>query len=195
MTKEEAIKQLKIELSKWESDCKSYHKTKDALDMGIKALQDKSYELWKESYEVERQRSIRLEEKIKALEKESCGDAVSRSDVIALIKNTNYKHLFYVTRGISQKAFEDLLNGTQALPHVKPVACIAAVKFNKEDMQKIVDEKVKEIKVMAGDIVTCKDCKYNTKNGKYTAVCDMGHRFRMREPSTFYCADAERREQ
>lgn len=39
MTREEAIKQLKIELSMWESDCKSYHKTKDALKMAIKALE------------------------------------------------------------------------------------------------------------------------------------------------------------
>ncbi len=38
MTREKAIKQLKIELSMWESDCKSYHKTKDALDMAINAL-------------------------------------------------------------------------------------------------------------------------------------------------------------
>ena len=40
------------------------------------------------------------------------------------------------------------------------------------------------------EIVTCKDCKHNAKNGK----CDLGHRFHMREPSTFYCADGERRE-
>jgi hypothetical protein len=144
--------------------------------------------------EMHKQLAEWLKELKQLKEQEPCEDAVSRSDVIALIRNTNYKHLFYVARGISQKAFEDLLNGTQALPHVKPVACIAEVKFNKEDMQKIVDEKMKELKVMAGDIVTCKDCKYNTKNGKFTAVCDMGHRFRMREPSTFYCADAEMRE-
>jgi predicted RNase H-like nuclease (RuvC/YqgF family) len=39
MTIDEAIKQLKIELSKWESECKSYHKTKDALKKGIEALE------------------------------------------------------------------------------------------------------------------------------------------------------------
>ena len=85
-----------------------------------KQEKDKSYTLWKESYEVERQRSIRLEEKIKALEKEPCEDAVRRSDVITLIMNLNYKYLFNIVRGISQKAFEDLLNETQALPSVTP---------------------------------------------------------------------------
>lgn len=44
------------------------------------------------------------------------------------------------------------------------------------------------------EIVTCKDCKYNVKSGKNTTMCDLGHRFYMRDHSTFYCADAERRE-
>lgn len=44
MTKEEAINQLKIELSMWESDCKSYHKTKEALKMAIKALSEEPCE-------------------------------------------------------------------------------------------------------------------------------------------------------
>ena len=40
---------------------------------------------------------------------------------------------------------------------------------------------------------TCKDCKYNVDDGKTIAMCDIGHRFYMREPSTFYCADFEKR--
>jgi len=44
------------------------------------------------------------------------------------------------------------------------------------------------------EIVTCKDCKYNVKNGENTTMCDIGHRFYMRDHSTFYCADAERKE-
>lgn len=43
------------------------------------------------------------------------------------------------------------------------------------------------------EIVTCKDCKYNVKNGYNTTTCDLGHRFYMRDHSTFYCADGERR--
>ena len=44
------------------------------------------------------------------------------------------------------------------------------------------------------EIVTCKDCKYNVKSGKNTTMCDIGHRFYMRDHRTFYCADGERRE-
>lgn len=40
---------------------------------------------------------------------------------------------------------------------------------------------------------TCKDCRYNVKDGRTTTMCDIGHRFYMREPSTFYCADYEKR--
>jgi len=46
--------------------------TIDACKGAIEELQDNSYELWKESYEVEHERNIRLEEKIKALEQEPC---------------------------------------------------------------------------------------------------------------------------
>ena len=44
MTREEVVNQLKIELSVWESDCKSYHKTKDAIKYAIKALEQQSNE-------------------------------------------------------------------------------------------------------------------------------------------------------
>ena len=79
MTKEEkekAIEELKLLREEyWDDDgygheTKQYDDTMIALDMAIKALQDNSYELFKESYEVEHQRNIRLEEKIKALEQE-----------------------------------------------------------------------------------------------------------------------------
>ena len=43
------------------------------------------------------------------------------------------------------------------------------------------------------EIGTCKDCKYNVKDKRTTTMCDIGHRFFMREPSTFYCADYEKR--
>ena len=58
--------------------------TIDACRSAIKKLKDNSYELWKESYEVEHQKNIRLEEKIKALEQEPCEDAISRKEVLEL---------------------------------------------------------------------------------------------------------------
>ena len=187
MTKEEAIKQLKIELSKWESDCKSYHKTKDALDMGIKALQDKSYELWKESYVVEHQRNIRLEEKIKELEQKSCEDAVNRKDVFDMIEQIQDAGGF-----IGYNTYSEAFDRVDNMPSVRPVSCIAKVEFNKEDMQKIVDEKVEEI--MAGNRVTCKDCKHlcHIEDAPKVLVC--GKHNCQQVSKNYYCADAEREE-
>ena len=139
-TIEEAIKQLEFELSKWEQDCKSYHKTKDALNMVIKTLKDKSYTLWKESYEVEHQRNIRLEEKIKALEQEICEDAVSRKDVFDMIEQIEDAGGF-----IGYNTYSEAFDRVDNMPTVRPVSCIATLTFNKEDMQKIVDKKVKEL--------------------------------------------------
>lgn len=62
---------------------KIYEEHKLILDL-INELQDKSYELWKESYEEEHLRNIRLEEKIKALEQQPCEDCVSRQAVLDL---------------------------------------------------------------------------------------------------------------
>lgn len=84
MTTDEAIKQLKIELSKWESECKSYHKTKDALKKGIEAL--KTLEDFERAQIITGGRlngrtyayKIGLEDgKRKALEQESCEDIMT----------------------------------------------------------------------------------------------------------------------
>lgn len=40
---------------------------------------------------------------------------------------------------------------------------------------------------------TCKDCKHNKQVTCLEYLCKQGHRFFMREPSTFYCADYEKR--
>jgi len=61
-----------------------------------------------------------LEAISKLLEQEPSEDTVSRSDVMALIERTNLKYISSFTRGISQKAFEDLLYGTLSLPSVIP---------------------------------------------------------------------------
>jgi len=62
---------------------------------------------------------IKLDEATRR-EYEIVDDCVSRSGVITLIMNLNLKHLFSFPSGISKKAFEDLLNGVQALPSVTP---------------------------------------------------------------------------
>lgn len=76
MTREEAINQLKIELSMWESECKSHHATKEALKVAIEAL-----------------------------EKEPCEDCVSRKAVINIIDElSGYIHnynAYRLIRGIN----------------------------------------------------------------------------------------------
>lgn len=68
-------------------------------------------------------------------------------------------------------------------------ACMLGAYDPKTDTKK---ERAKDCPLV--EIVTCKDCKYNVKNGENTTMCDIGHRFYLREHSTFYCADAERKE-
>lgn len=123
---------------------------------------------------------------------ELCEDAISRSRLLGKLDDC-YKEKVKIAPNNMAEGFVQVEKLIKQEPSVTPVACIATVKFNKEDMRELVDEKVKELKTMAGDRVTCKDCKYNVKNGKNTTMCDIGHRFYMRDHNTFYCADAERR--
>jgi len=86
---------------------------------------------------------------LEALEKESCEDCVSRK-----VAKENALNLCLETSYDNEKVVEML----DDLPSVKPVACIGTVKFSKEDMQKIVDDAVKELKTMTDDRAICKDC-------------------------------------
>lgn len=72
---------------------------------------------------------------IKALEQEPCADAVSKKAVLGLFNKSDMRSwaMSLVKRQIEE------------MPPVKPVACIAEIKFSKEDMQKMVNEKIKEI--------------------------------------------------
>ena len=74
---------------------------------------------------------------IKALEQEPCEDAVSRQTVVELIEGWWLGHT----------KEDDLATEVKALPSVTPTECIAKVTFDKDELQKIVDEKVKELTV------------------------------------------------
>ena len=71
-------------------------------------------------------------------EQEPCEDAISRKAVVKYIKASD-ADLGHDSE--NEFAVEDILN----MPHVTPVACIAKVTFAKDELQKIVDEKVKEL--------------------------------------------------
>ena len=118
MLREEAIRELKIlKENCWDDDgygheTKQYDDTILALDMAIKAL-----------------------------EQESCEDAVSRNDIY--FKLTNGAYLNETTEQFIDRLIKEL----KAMPSVTPTKCIATVKFSKEDMQELIDEKMKDIVV------------------------------------------------
>lgn len=81
-----------------------------------------------------------LRETLKILQAKPCEDAISRQAVLAIIGDSCLDLDEYE----DTEAFCYEIN---SLPPVKPVACIANVNFSKEDMQEIVDNKVKEIEM------------------------------------------------
>jgi NTP pyrophosphatase (non-canonical NTP hydrolase) len=86
-------------------------------------------------------------------EPESCDDSVSRKALITALNEMDR----YIANDMAScesgdifpmnEVFivDDVYEKMEMLRPVRPVACVATVKFNKEDMQKIVDEKVKEM--------------------------------------------------
>jgi Zn finger protein HypA/HybF involved in hydrogenase expression len=64
---------------------------------------------------------------------DTCEDAISRKAVLDVIEREQHKG--------------DDISEIKKLPSVTPVACIATVKFSKEDMQELVEEKMKDIVV------------------------------------------------
>lgn len=135
------------------------------------ALTDKSYELWKESYEEEHLRNIRLEEKIKALEQQPSEEDVQRVVDYLLKPKSKPTSQDCVSRASVKELFQegcvmgmyDFL-GIDDLPPVTPTNRM------------------------------CKDCtKSKILNGfeGYSIVCS---RFgRMAVNPDFYCADFKKR--
>ena len=83
----------------------------------------------------------------------------------------------------SSDSYNEFVVALSALPPVTPTTCIAKLSFDKEALQKIVDEKVKEL-VTHG---TCKDCK------KYRNSLEHCTQWVMSTNDDFYCADFEKK--
>jgi hypothetical protein len=104
---------------------------------------------------------------ISALEQEPCEDCINRQAAIDAIKkihpvDTEYDCTLY------DKV--DVMYVLKDLPSVKPVACIATVKFSKEDMQKLVNEKMKDIVV---ERKKGKWIKSNIGGAKVCSICQV----------------------
>lgn len=84
----------------------------------------------------------------KEFEKQNCDDAVSRKEVFNILSR-NYCSYSVAADGscVLGNYREDIYDDIKALPSVTPVACIAEFRFSKEDIQEIVEEKIKDIVV------------------------------------------------
>jgi hypothetical protein len=83
---------------------------------------------------------------IEALEQEPCEDCVSRKGVLNTLNRMDSVLDEDQDRTVETYK-ESLIACYNDLPPVKPVACIAKVNFSKEDMQELVNEKMKDIVV------------------------------------------------
>jgi len=66
-----------------------------------------------------------------------CEDCVSRIDLVNKFE--------VIDKRYGSDFYWEVRKIVDSLPSVKPVACIGTVKFNKEDMQELVDDAVKEL--------------------------------------------------
>jgi hypothetical protein len=92
-----------------------------------------------------------LRETLKMLQAEPCEDAVSRAELLKIYEDgfdelQKIKHSKY-NKGANdrQLGVNWCINTLKDMPPVEQDVCIAKVNFSKEDMQEIVDKKVKEI--------------------------------------------------
>ena len=99
-----------------------------------------------------------LDMAIKALERQS-EDAISRKAVVKYIKASDAE-LGHDSE--NEMVVEDILN----MPPVTPVACIATVKFSKEDIEELVNEKMKDI------VVERKKGKWIVLKDEYGDICE-----------------------
>ena len=91
-----------------------------------------------------------IKEAVKALEQKPNDDCVSRSMAINKLKEHYFDEKLQSAKDdpCVIDAMTDLdIRIIKELPPVTPTKCIATVKFSKEDMQKLIDEKMKEIVV------------------------------------------------
>lgn len=81
-----------------------------------------------------------VDEIIKAIE-QPCKDAVSRQAILKWIKESVelYANTYSIDMLNMWMLFEEQI---KAMPHVTPVACIATIHYSKEDLRKLLEEKI-----------------------------------------------------
>lgn len=174
MTKEQAIEKAKEQYSEiWDCDINhpKYEDTVEEIVTGV----------------------------IRLIMQPTSDDCVSRTEVIKTIENcyipneTPSSHTEHEEYGTLIPKM-GLIDTISDLPPVTPTHCIAEVKFNKEDLREICNERIE----IACEHGTCKDCKHwKDSDGVYRrgigaeSKCPINNS-RVFE-GTFYCADYEKR--
>lgn len=195
MTKEEAIAVLvnaKYELSNQVASkhCRAKY---EAIDIAIKALEQQTSDDC-----VSRKPSIPKEwqDSFKDVDDfiEFIWDRVDTSDFedsyTSPVKNAEPNELFKVTASDKREQLYDLfveMIKRDKVPPVIPTQCIAAVRFSKEDLRDICNERI-EIECTHG---TCKDCTNYVVGALDEEICLRGYELIHKD---FYCADFERKE-
>lgn len=189
MTKEElrehCEKQVKM-CEEWakgnnrEPSGKIYEEHKLILDL-IKALEQAAYyKNLAQSYE----KTINKLTKAIA-EQQPSEDCVSRQAVQDAVENTIAKYIPTFI-GYYEKIPLELALAIKDLPPVTPTHCIAAVRFSKDDLREICNERI-EVECTHG---TCKDCANYVMGALDEEICLRGHELIHKD---FYCADFEKR--
>lgn len=116
------------------------------------------------------------------------------SDVEDLIKQVSEQERWLSVAGYNAYnvdiAFKSIVRAIQALPSVTPTHCIAEVKFSKEDLREICNERI-EIECTHG---TCKDCKhYYIDEDGCGYHCERDDCTRFSVYADFYCKEFKKR--
>lgn len=203
MTKEEAINELKEDKAlympkEWIEDID--RDTPDgrlitALDMAIKALE--TVEEFEKAQIITGGRlngrtyayKCGLEDgKRKALEQQPSNSEIPNNSTAydCVSRQAVLKGYIEIERADGVEVYSDKaipMEYVKSLPPVTPTQCIAAVRFSKEDLRDICNERI-EIECTHG---TCKDCKHIYCE-HHEETCDIDE-----YNPNFYCADFEKR--
>lgn len=188
MTLDEAIKRAEEVAEEQEKAAKEWHENQVRKCELIRfAEMDYTHENeCKKCADEHRKLTEWLKDYKRLLEQQSSEDCVSRQAVFETIDDCNSDGL----KGIfcSYDDGERFKEYIKKLPPVTPTQCIAAVRFSKDDLREICNERI-EIECSHG---TCKDCKHRDPED---IMCDCGHTivWQTPRPDNWYCADFEKR--
>lgn len=121
------------------------------------------------------------------LEQQPSNDCVSRQAVLEELQAcVDTESMYDENNGLTYICYEDAVNWVEKMPPATPTHCIAEVKFSKEDLREICNERI-EIECTHG---TCKDCSNYVVGALDEEICLRGHELIHKD---FYCADFEKR--